>query len=713
MAFVSFQSEGHVSRVLCLLMTLSAVSSGAIPASGDAVPPPEETEAPSDDTLFDDFEVETDPAYEAEVRGYRILRTDETTGFAETIDVSDRVEGVSSVSEVLSEAAGVQVRRLGGLGSFGAASIRGSTPNQVPVLLDGVELSMGGSAAVDLGDFALDLFDRIEVYRGSAPLALGVSGIGGAIALETRAPTEPLSAVALSYGSWTTGRILVLESARIGTVSTLAVLSASGSKGDFEYLNRNGTLRDETDDGLERRENNHHKAVGALVKMDVPLRRWRLTAANDLYAKDRGVPGIESVQTEQAAITRLRDTITAKLEREIRDRGTLRMDASYGGLKEEFSDPLLEFNQGSEHIRSSTHTVSGALLGTVDWSPRHGTSARLANRFESFSHEERRAGVEEASSPMRRVRTALGAEHVWRPIPELSIVPALLGELYNSRYPGTANPTGDGTLTPQSADDFYATPSLGIKWEATDGLVLRANGGRYVRPPTMGELFGYAGPISGNPDLTEEVGINGDAGITYLLENRGPVSRLRLDAGWFGSWTRDLIVYEQQTRDEVRPENIDQAMIQGAETAVRLRIFHVASLFANYTYLLGVNRSDTPYLNGKRLPGRPAHEAYAKIELGDTTGKVGGLAWLDADFAGHTYLTQSNQDEHTVPLRVLLGCGYKLTHTPSGLGVTVEVKNFLNRLTFPNVQGREAPISDFVNFPLPGRTVLVTLFWRN
>jgi hypothetical protein len=66
-----------------------------------------------------------------------------------------------------------------------------------------------------------------------------------------------------------------------------------------------------------------------------------------------------------------------------------------------------------------------------------------------------------------------------------------------------------------------------------------------------------------------------------------------------------------------------------------------------------------------------------------------------------------------VPLRVLLGCGYKLTHRRSGLGVTIEVKNFLNRLTFPNVLGKEAPISDFVNFPLPGRTVLVTLFWRN
>lgn len=711
MAFVSLLSEGHDSRALCLLLTLFAVSPGGAVASSS--PPPEEPEAAPDDPLLDDFPVETDPSYETEVRGYRILRTDETTGFAETIDVSDSTETVSSVSEVLSEAAGVQVRRLGGLGAFGAASIRGSTPNQVPVLLDGVELSLGGSAAVDLGDFALDLFDRIEIYRGSAPLSLGASGIGGAIALETRRPEENLSAAALSYGSWTTGRILVLESARIGAVSTLAVLSASGSKGDFEYLNRNGTLRDETDDRMARRRNNRHQSLGVLVKLDAPLGGWRLTLANDLYAKDRGVPGIESVQTERAALMRLRDTVTAKLERKIRDRGTLRVDAAYGGLQEELSDPLLEFNQGSELLRSSTHTVSGALLGTLDWNSRHRTFARLGHRFERFSHEERRAGLDQASSPMRRLRTAFGAEHLWRPVPALSVVPALRGELYNSRYPGTADPTGDGSLTPQATDDLYATPSLGIKWEAVAGLFLRANGGRYVRPPTMGELFGYAGPISGNPDLTEEVGVNGDAGVTYLLENRGPISRFRLDVGWFGSWMRDLIVYEQQTRDEVRPENIDKAVIQGAETALRLQLSRFLGLFANYTYLLGVNRSDTPYLKGKRLPGRPAHEAYARIEAGEPSGMVGSLVWLDADFAGHTHLTQANQDAYTVPLRVLLGCGCKLTHARSGLGITVEVKNVLNRLTFPNLLGDEAPVSDFVNFPLPGRTVLVTLFWRN
>ena len=156
MAFVLFKSGGfdvHVrnSRSSLLITALSVLSAAAASHADD-------------ETAHGGGEKEAEAStYETVVQGYRIWATDETTGFAETIEVSDESQTMSSLSEVLSASVGVQVRRLGGVGALGEASIRGSSSNQVPVLLDGVELNVGGSPAVDMGAFALDVFEEVEI----------------------------------------------------------------------------------------------------------------------------------------------------------------------------------------------------------------------------------------------------------------------------------------------------------------------------------------------------------------------------------------------------------------------------------------------------------------------------------------------------------------------------------------------------------------------
>ena len=239
----------------------------------------DEVEPPAEDPLLDEEEA---PVFETVVHGYEIRPTDNVTGFARTLDVNEESRGMTSVSEVVSQAVGVQVRRTGGLGSYGTASIRGSTPGQVPVYMDGVLLNTGGFAAVNLGDLTLDSLDRIEIYRGYTPVSLGTAGIGGAISLSSRAFDEPITEISMSYGSWNTARLLALRGDRVDDVRALTILSASGSQGDFEYLNRNGTLLNEEDDAIQRRQNNRHVSYGSLVKIDgnADGRHW--TLANDL-----------------------------------------------------------------------------------------------------------------------------------------------------------------------------------------------------------------------------------------------------------------------------------------------------------------------------------------------------------------------------------------------------------------------------------------------
>jgi len=125
------------------------------------------------------------------------------TAFTSVIPVGQSNRALESLSEVLGEAAGVHVDRYGGLGAFSTVSMRGSTPGQVSVYLDGAPLMSAGQSVVNLSDLSAGAIDHVEVYRGLSPLAFGPATPGGAINLVT-APAAATREARVTYGSFDT-----------------------------------------------------------------------------------------------------------------------------------------------------------------------------------------------------------------------------------------------------------------------------------------------------------------------------------------------------------------------------------------------------------------------------------------------------------------------------------------------------------------------------
>src|SRR5262245_65943755 len=125
------------------------------------------------------------------------------TAVASVIETREAPTTVDTLAEALSNTVGVQVRRFGGLGDFSTVSVRGFSPGQVQVYLDGVPLSRADNEVVNLSDLPLDAVDHVEVYRGTTPLIFSQSGPGGVVNVGTRRPGEtPLAAASASYGSF-------------------------------------------------------------------------------------------------------------------------------------------------------------------------------------------------------------------------------------------------------------------------------------------------------------------------------------------------------------------------------------------------------------------------------------------------------------------------------------------------------------------------------
>ena len=101
--------------------------------------------------------------------------------------------GRRDLGELLQTMPGVVVTQAGGPGQPSRVSIRGSSSNQVLVLVDGVPLNSAISGSADLSRIALETVDRITVRTGAQSARYGPRAMAGAIEIETRKPQHEIS----------------------------------------------------------------------------------------------------------------------------------------------------------------------------------------------------------------------------------------------------------------------------------------------------------------------------------------------------------------------------------------------------------------------------------------------------------------------------------------------------------------------------------------
>lgn len=103
-----------------------------------------------------------------------------------------------TLPELLQKVPGVHILYSGGTGRRTYAQIRGSSPNEVHVYVDGVLQNTGANEAVDLSMISADQIEKIEVYRGYIPVRFGGAAIGGVISITTKSPETAQSYI--KYG---------------------------------------------------------------------------------------------------------------------------------------------------------------------------------------------------------------------------------------------------------------------------------------------------------------------------------------------------------------------------------------------------------------------------------------------------------------------------------------------------------------------------------
>ena len=99
---------------------------------------------------------------------YEVLRRDDFISSAQTL------------SDVLSNVNGIQIRQISGLGNPVSISIRGSSTKQVQMYIDGLLVNDSQLGSFDLNQIPTEQIESIEISKNQA-LGTGSTPIGGVI----------------------------------------------------------------------------------------------------------------------------------------------------------------------------------------------------------------------------------------------------------------------------------------------------------------------------------------------------------------------------------------------------------------------------------------------------------------------------------------------------------------------------------------------------
>ena len=467
----------------------------------------------------------------------------------------------------------------------------------------------------------------------------------------------------------------------LGKSSSAALLGLrfGSARGDFDLLDDGGTRFDASDDRTRVRANADHRDIDGWA-----IGRWRLghrtslTTLVNTFSRDAGAPGLllQGALHARAATRRSLFGVRARVGCGA-DCGLV-LTSSALSTRYRLYDPERELGLATrvENTGERATTRARASYDLTRW-----LTASLGT-----SQEASRLAVDSDGRPSSRASRWLSRPEValrWRPGDTVDITTVGAVECHTTR--GGGERESCGVLEPAAR--------AGVAYRVLEPLTIKGNVGRYVRVPTLAELYGISAVVRGNDELRVESGITVDAGAT--LGARSGIASGYAQLFGFARWASDLIAYQRSALGVVRPYNSASARFLGAELAAGGALWEVLSAGAAITLLDPRDTSEGRTVTNDVLPlmsrlvAAPFFELRAPVSWrrvgvwrASLTTRLLYRASRVADPAGLIVL----DDQRLLDLEAVVAT------LEGALVVRGRLSNLLDQRTF-----------DLIGYPLPGR----------
>ncbi|MDQ3809744.1 MAG: TonB-dependent receptor [Chloroflexota bacterium] len=429
---------------------------------------------------------------------------------AVTRDVAaERAATVSNLADLVARMPFVSARSARGAL---ALSIRGSRPEQVLVLLDGMPLNDPATGVADVSDIPLAALGAVMVVPGASTVAPGSGASGGVLSLHSGGGS---SATAFA-GSL--GQVGVSGAHGLGVGD--AALRLGGelfyARNDFRFVNTEGVH-----DTVERRVNNDEQREAVFGSVVLPFAQFAMLATRT----ERGLVGPMNVR----ALDEARGTT---------QRALLRVATSPGGWGLSTGVRVIDFNY---------HDPRAASLRTTSLS----AEAEVGRRLGWFA-----------------VRVGGGLDHVWSEALRNSVRPRAFAAVNHDVGRGRWRAALAARADAVRDAGLNVSPALAV--ERRGAVTVFARASQAFRAPTFYDLY-LATPQWSAPDRQlspERVVLDAEVGVRVARGSTGASATL------FERRTHDAIVWFPGSF-AWSPKNVGREQVRGLEGRAEMTAGHV------------------------------------------------------------------------------------------------------------------------------------------
>lgn len=512
---------------------------------------------------------------------------------------SIELETPQNMAEILDNVQGVFIKDYGGVGGSKTISLRGSSAEQVLVLLDGQRLNDAQSGQVDFSTLSLEGIEKIEVVRGGNSALYGADAVGGVINIITQKKysnkgiSGSLKIMNGSFQSSSFEPSLKFNFENIGGAVSYKYLN---SEGDYPYENSSGVE--------EKKQNNDvefHDIFSRLYFLfGNPHYQKTLNMSYKYYTSERGSPGTTELPYYSARLwntsQQLNTTFSGKimnLTNDLKIQSYIHTSNSRYKNDEGLVDVDSKYNNGTYGLETQLQTIFSANQALTygagyryDWMTSH-EFPEDHTRYSYYAFLQNETEFKFDNLPH---------------IKSISIVPAIRYDAF----------TDFGShISPKIGSVF----NFGQEWRTS----LKLNMGLNYRAPNFNELYWPEDAwTKGNTDLKAEQGYDWDIGFRL----RYPIlNEMALDMTYFDLYMNDLILWASNGQIWM-PSNVNKSRNRGVETSISVSpIKDLFSIVTNYTFLDARNLSKDRTLYKKYLVYRPKHtfNTSLKFTYGDFT----------------------------------------------------------------------------------------------
>lgn len=625
------------SFVLCALVFACGISAPLYTASADDTTTRDQTVASAKEgtTVDQTEELETPEVIVSATK--TPIPVKEVTSAVEVISGEQMQQRkLRTVAEALRWAQGLAVFQSGGPGTVVDVRMRGGTPEQTLVLIDGAIVNSATLGSYDFAQLTSDNIERIEILRGSQGMMWGSDAMGGVINITTKRGREtPNISAFAEYGSFATIREGATVSGKKGAFDVAASLTRWDTS-SFSAINYRR--------GASERDGFHNWQGSMRLGVDLPhdgRLEFNFRWMNGITNFDGFAFNPVTFASDPADVLGAKSTSQQYV-----------YSGSYTQPITNWWSQKLTLARATENLRSYLGSLQRNLLTSVEDVPFQIASEinTTSNRIE-WQHDFQiakplaiTAGYQFREQLGENLDTLTGATTVPNKIVSSNAGFAEAKLNLWDRLFGTAGIRQDEYNVFGSATTYRVT--AGYLHKET-GTKLRGSYGTGFRAPTINQLFF---PGFGNPNLKPEK----SRGLDIALEQSLLNDRVFLSAGYFWNRYQNLIlsVFDPVGCASIPDtqgfcaQNIGTSRAEGIEASAKVQLIRDEPWIKSLTLQIQYTYTSTNDLTAgenqdTRLPKWPLNQwsailSYQPIEA--------LRANLEGRYVGQRYNNVGNKD---------------------------------------------------------------------